>query len=629
MDAPSKAGDVRRGLSFGLPQQLPNLRGSWLTGYSVVWFAILAIALFGIFRGAYIELAVPKKLNWSPYGFTTSLDSNGFHVAAVSSTAAKATRLASGDDIIAVDDWVIPHTETAYLSAGDHLIKPYGQTTTFTARKPSGEHYKVELTRSRAAEEQWYVDAGMSRELYTLAFLVPGLVFAILFAAAACLLFLRRRHETVPAILSLGFLMIAPVAFDAAWNAWTELGIGVGVITVFAVAGWILVFAAFLAFPSGRLQPRWTAVCLLLLPLLFLFYLAPKLVGDIAFSTVFLLCLAALVSRYRQVSGSTEGLQLRWVFFGFCAGGLLVIAALLGGSAVMAAFGNDPRWGILSVVGSFLFYTGLGMIAAGLLVSILRFRLYDADAVIGRSAAYAVLTLGFVALFAASQKIIEQLGEEYLGQGVGALAGGVAAALAALAVAPMHARVQRWAERRFQRGLHRLRHGLPALVSDLRETSGLDSIAGATLDNVVKGVHARAAALVVRTTVADARGIAAEDAESWLKNWTPATHDGLDCDRSDPVFPLRAPLEAEGHGRIGWLLVGPRPDGSFFGGTERAVLEDVTEPVARAIQVALMREEREAGFVAQFASIEGRIESIESRLSKLLQSPRLAGSDGH
>ncbi|HEU4499149.1 MAG TPA: hypothetical protein VFR60_07395, partial [Sphingomicrobium sp.] len=77
----------------------------------------LAIALFGIFRGAYIELAVPKKLYWSPYGFTTSLDSKGFHVVAVSSTAAKATRLASGDDIIAVDNWVIPHTPRSTMSS--------------------------------------------------------------------------------------------------------------------------------------------------------------------------------------------------------------------------------------------------------------------------------------------------------------------------------------------------------------------------------------------------------------------------------------------------------------------------------------------------------------------------------
>jgi hypothetical protein len=465
----------------------------------------------------------------------------------------------------------------------------------------------------------------LSRQAYKLAFLVPGLLSAVMFVSAAVLLFVRRRDDAVPALLSLGFLMIAPVAFDSAWNAWTELGIGVLTIVHFAAFGWVLVFAAFFAFPSGRLEPRWTSVCVPLLPLMWLTVSTPGYWGAASFSITFLLSLGALVSRYRQLSGGAERQQLRWVFFGFGVGGALVLISYLGSIAMQAAFGSDPRWGILSVAGNMIWNLGQMMMAGGLVVSILRYRLYDADAVIGRSAAFAVLTLGFVALFAASQKIIELLGEEYLGQSVGALAGGVGAALAALAIAPMHARVQRWAERRFQRSLHKLRYGLPALVGDLRETSGLDSIAGATLDNIVEGVRARAAALVVGKDLANARGIAAEDAQSWLESWTPSAQDGLDCDRSDPTFPLRAPLEAEGHGRVGWLLVGPRPDGSFFGSTERAAIEEIAEPVARAVQVALMREEREANYVRRFDAMDRRLDSIDLAVSRLLAGRRTAG----
>ena len=75
---------------------------------------------------------------------------------------------------------------------------------------------------------------------------------------------------------------------------------------------------------------------------------------------------------------------------------------------------------------------------------------------------------------AASEKIIELLSQEYLGQHIGGLAGGVAAALAAVAIAPMHDRTRRWAERRFQKGLYRLRHALPPLVGGL----GLAMLAG-------------------------------------------------------------------------------------------------------------------------------------------------------
>jgi hypothetical protein len=629
MDAVSGNRGVHSRLRLPLPRRLPNLKGIWLTAYSIVWIAVLAIASFAIIRGAYIELTVPKKFQWSPYGFTTSLDNSGFHVAALGTAAARESGLAIGDDIVALDDWVIPHTDTAHLLVEEHLVKPYGTATTFTLRKPDGELYKVRLTRTIEAEEQWYRDAGLSRQAYKLAFLVPGLSFALLFLAAAILLFVRRRREAVPALLSLGFLMIAPVAFDSAWNAWNELGVGVIAITYFAATGWMLVFAAFLAFPSGRLEPRWTAVCLVLLPLMLLLVLAPgNALGTATFSLIFLISLAALVSRYRKVSDGAERQQLRWVFFGFGAGGIIVVASLIAGIAIQAVFGRDPRWSALSIAGNMMFSIGLMTMAGGLIVSILRYRLYDADAVIGRSATYAVLTLGFVSLFAASQKIIELLGEEYFGQNVGALAGGVGAALAALAIAPMHARVQRWAQRRFQRALHRLRYGLPALVSDLRETSGIESIVGATLDNVVAGMQARAAALIVGTSLSDARGLAAEEVQAWLAGWNPPAHDGLDCDRSDPVFPLRVPLEAEGHGRVGWLLVGPRPDGSFFGSTERNVIEDIAEPVARAVQVALMREDREANHAHRFNAIESRIESIERTLSKLLASRRPAGEQG-
>jgi hypothetical protein len=340
------------------------------------------------------------------------------------------------------------------------------------------------------------------------------------------------------------------------------------------------------------------------------------MVGYVIGALITLLCLAALVSRYQRVGPGTERLQLRWAFFGLVTGIILTMLSIAGDAAVQAWQAIDPRWVIwdytfVSALGTW----GIGVMALGLIVSILRYRLYDADTVIGRSAAYGVLTLGFVALFAASQKIIELLGEEYLGQNLGALAGGIGAALAALAIAPMHARIQRWAERRFQRALYRLRHGLPALVGDLRETSGIAQIAGAALDSIIEGVHARSAALIVGGQVIDARGIPAEDATAWWSAWPPTDHDGADCDRSDPIFPLRVPLEAEGHGRVGWLLVGPRPDASFFGATERNVIEEVAEPVARAVQVALNREEREARY-------ERRLEALEKLVAQLQAKPK-------
>ena len=412
-------------------------------------------------------------------------------------------------------------------------------------------------------------------------------------------------------------LSVAFLIFGASVNAADLSGVGARALNLVTTVGTACLFAALLVFPSGRFEPRWTLVPALLLPIIAV--IDPD--GAAGFATggfLTLSVLAALITRYRRVGEGTERFQLRWAFLGLVVGMVLGVISLGGDAAVYAWRAEDPRWiawqyAVIQVLGTW----GLGVMALGLIVSILRYRLYDADAVIGRSATYGVLTLSFVALFAGSQKIIELLGEEYLGQNMGALAGGIGAALAAVAIAPMHARAQRWAERRFQKSLYRLRHGLPSLVGDLRETSGLDQIAGATLDSLIAGVRTSRAALVAVDRVIDAREIPADEVRQWWRSWCPATHDGINWDRSDALFPVRVPLEAEGHGRIGWLLLGPRPDGSLFGKAERETLEEIAEPVARAVQVALSRGEREARHRRDIAAIKRRVAAIEKMLAQL------------
>ena len=84
--------------------------------------------------------------------------------------------------------------------------------------------------------------------------------------------------------------------------------------------------------------------------------------------------------------------------------------------------------------------------ASGLLVALLRYRLYDAERTIGRSAAYGVLTVGFVGLFAGSEKLAEIVGERYFEHSIGIAAGAVGAAVAATCIVPLHNRVHRWAD---------------------------------------------------------------------------------------------------------------------------------------------------------------------------------------
>jgi hypothetical protein len=61
---------------------------------------------------------------------------------------------------------------------------------------------------------------------------------------------------------------------------------------------------------------------------------------------------------------------------------------------------------------------------------------------------------------------------------------------------------------------------------------------------------------------------------------------------------------------IGWILLGPRPDGSFYGKDEQEALAEIADPVARSIHVARQRAEREA-------HTEFRLSGLESALARL------------
>lgn len=611
MDAATTSVDPGRGgWRPRLPERLPNLKGRWLTLYTIVWAIMLPIALVSAVKSAHIVATLPPM--WTPYGFATTDDERGIVVDTVASEAARTAGLQPGDYVIGIDGWKVPKI-AARSAATSHVLKPYGATTDFTFARTEGGTYSARLIRSREVDEQIYRDAGMTRRIASgLTMGGISLIPALLIPAAA-ILFLRRRREGLPALLSLAFLMQAAI-FGGSWELW---GVPLYVRGAVGDLTWALLLTALLAFPSGRFEPRWTSAVAMVafgIAVIGLFYVPPPPIGFGIVIALWLSTALALFTRYRRLGEGPEQLQLRWVFFGFGSGALLLVFGLAAKAFAASALGRDHRWIAwdYAVLGPII-ALGLGVMAVGLIVSILRFRLYDADAVIGRSAAYGLLTVGFVALFAASQKIIELLGEEYLGQSMGAVAGGIGAALAAVAIAPMHNRAQRWAERRFQNALYRLRCGLPPLVGDLRETSGIREIAGATLDSLVDGVRASRAALIANDALVDAREIPADEVQAWRLGWEPPARDGIEWDATDPLFPVRAPLEAEGHGRVGWLLLGPRPDGSLYGKSERNAIEEVAEPVARAVQVALSRQEREAGWEQRLAAIEKQLTRLQGR----------------
>ena len=307
-----------------LPERLPDLKGKWLTAYIIVWAILLPLAVISAGASSYLVLTTPTI--WSPYGFSTEPDSHGIVVTLVSSPAVQASGVRPGDHVISVDGWAVPKNASGRDAARLRVIKPNGSFTTFAFQRPAGAVYSLRLLRSTKREEEAYRAAGTTRLVGRIVREATTLPVPILFLSAAALLFLRRRREAVPVMLSLSFLLMGAI-----WNHPEMLGVSYVLVDNVGTLGFCLLLAALFAFPAGEFRPRWTVVPCLLLPsfvFLDLFFPDARQLGFSLGAAFFVLALTALILRYRNLDAGAQRQQLRWAFFGLVVGIALQVLAI-------------------------------------------------------------------------------------------------------------------------------------------------------------------------------------------------------------------------------------------------------------------------------------------------------------
>ena len=603
-----------------LPERLPDPKGWWLTAYTIVWAVLLVVAIVGPVRTVYSLSQNYAHPAWQPYGIATGNYAGGIEVAAVLSSEALGAGIRPGDRITEIDGWKVPAGAAALTVARARITKPEGSQTRFTFAAPGEPPHEARLTFTQKHFEDVYTRAGLTVGLHEALLLGSRALGSFAFVASAVLLFIRGRKKAVPAYLSLAFL----IAGEGWASDWSDLGFSNQLATAINLAGWALLVATLFALPSGRFEPSWSRRLVVALPLLPLMPLVTNsnLIMLSSLGVFLAAAAAALIIRYLQLPGGAERQQLRWVFSGFVVGSAMLILDILGLLVSDYLVATDPRWFAWRILCAGFGALGITLIALGLMVSILRYRLYDADTVIGRSAAYGILTIGFVGLFAGSEKLAELVGERYFEHSIGIAAGAIGAAIAAVCIVPLHNRVHRWAERRFQKPLIRLREGLPECVADLRDSASVAQIAEAVMKRVEAGVHSTREAVLLREgrkwRMIAARKPDTAAAVTWQAGWRePAGEQLLDCDRKDAQFPVRVRLCIESGDEpetIGWLLLGPRPDGSLFGKDDREALERFAGPVARALHIAQLRERREKQAEKRLTALETLIARFTSTI---------------
>lgn len=187
----------------------------------------------------------------------------------------------------------------------------------------------------------------------------------------------------------------------------------------------------------------------------------------------------------------------------------------------------------------------------------------------------------------------------------------LSAGFAVILVTSVHGRVHHWIERRFQKGVYRLKAQLPELLDALCLRMGAAELCEAVLNEIVRDVRAIKAAILVRGEsglyLAAGRDVDEADVGPWLAPHAFEAPPETPQDE-EPMFNVALPLvDALKDEPIGWLLVGPRPDGTSCNRDERNALAAVAGPIARSVATVRAREDREERLLARLSALEARL----------------------
>nr|MDQ4086618.1 hypothetical protein [Pseudomonadota bacterium] len=469
--------------------------------FRLIWWPLFLLVAASTLAGLYFH-SVPYEMQTRPFAeFGMRWDWDRGELGQPLGDESRAAGIEAGRVVVAVNGRATdpralgPSTLALLQSAG-------GDRVVVITRGRGGDLRTHSLRRGSHHLEQAYADAPIDYGTVRTFETWLDFVAALIGIAAAFLLYRLHRRDRVAGVLSVAFLMLCGDS-DAAWTSFFLLDVQ-QLPFVFKMLGGACLLVGILLFPDGRFSSRWGGWLAAVIPAWALLAIAFSFGGlgvleepmNLAGGVLALLCVGLLWGRYRRLPESIERQQIRWATFGLVVG---IVLAVIGTTlALLLAWTEAPAsYAALRILYAVVAPGATLAMAAGFLVSVLRYRLYDVDVVISRSAAAAALTLTLAAVYAAASQIIETLFQSSFGREGGVWPGAVGAAVAVLLFVPLNNRTQAWAERRFQKGVLQLRRDLPDCVGDLRETASLDELLGEILARTRAGARSVAAAIEI------------------------------------------------------------------------------------------------------------------------------------
>lgn len=608
-----------------LPKRVPPFNTLTHRIFTVLWVAALLLALVGPVMALYDRYTSPgdnsQLVTGSRGGFAVSLQ-DATRIRFVIGPEARAAGLRKGDHIIAVYGLPMPdkmpvteralaaHGEDpAYVAMGNLLFGTESLPFPLTVRSLDGKVHEVTVTTSEDHIRRASAENGVPPIL--LSFIdVVHVIFYPFLIWAAWLLHRRNGRDAVSSVLSLAILLMIAAELPSS-NFLASVGVPRTIHVAMYDLGNVFLITGILLFPHGNLTPK-TAALIAASPLLLF------LSGQLYESYFLMLLIVGVLFQIRSLRVAEAAdlkQQIRWALFGFTGYAVFKAISYIADLTkyTSGSFGGQLA---LELTAGLTFGLSMLVLQLGLLVALIRYRLYDAEFVISKSANFALITLAVTAVFAGVADALKQVVYNYYGNTSSEGPIIMAAALATVLINPIQDRIQAWSENRFQRNLVLLRDDLPDSVRDLRETASLGEMSDEILLQVDRGVRAVRSAIIVDGQVFRSRDISIDEVETWRHSKFAADYTSDICEATDKTFPIRVPLvpSSDKEEPIGYLLVGPRPDGSIPSRDEQKALKGVSEDVARAIRTVIKREAKEADVLALIVENARRIEELEALL---------------
>ncbi|HEY7123841.1 MAG TPA: hypothetical protein VH540_07800 [Ktedonobacterales bacterium] len=320
---------------------------------------------------------------------------------------------------------------------------------------------------------------GISLADYALYAFGLDVVATVLLVIVGALIFWHKSRERMGLFVSLFLITYGAFGLDGSHLTGPNLDSWLATLAFpLFVLQWPAQGILFYTFPDGHFVPRWSWLLTSLFLIQFGFYVLPypynfdnwpPLFNTLESVIVYGSMVGTQVYRYIAVASPIQRQQIKWLAFGYAL--LLVLFAFLSllPLVIPALHTLNP------LLGPFLLALGYLPISLGIGIALLRYRLWDIDALINRTLVYGVLTALLGAVYAG---LI--IGLNTLARGLFNQTSGVEIVLSTLIIAalfyPLRRRIQALIDRRFYRRKYDAEKTLAAFSATLRNEVDLNGL---------------------------------------------------------------------------------------------------------------------------------------------------------